>query len=975
MVYLLFVIDLIESKHSPTIAHWMSWILALVMEAILVAATLSIYAASHRELGADEPAAGGDTQEEMSGWEILEVIVDLARIFLLVALVTFYALFAMVWKSSKDKAESVNESEEYSPLLSDENRQTNGSAHADYGTHAQANGNAHGGKNTTAKGHDAAAAHPGSGEAPAGWEKPTSNPSVHWWEYIRAYRLFLPYVWPKNDRRLQVHFVICILIVFLQRVLMLLVPTQLGNITNILAGKDGAFGMPWIPIIVYVIYRLFQGGQGLLAACRTLLWIPIQQYSFRELSVACFEHIHQLSLEFHLNKKTGEVISALSKGDAVNTFLESVTFQMMPMLVDLIVAMAYTLYYFDSYYALVIAIVTFWYAYVTIHMASWRADARRQSQTASRAESAVKTDSIMSYEAVKYFNAEQFEFKRYREAVGKYQKAESTVVFSLAVLNTVQNLVFMLGLIIMSFIAAYQVTTKRLAVGDFITLLTYLALLQGPLNYFGTFFRQIQNALINTERMLELFKQEPTVIEEPDAINISTCKGEIRYNDVHFSYDVRKPALRGLSFTCKPGTTTAFVGESGGGKSTIFRLLFRFYNPQKGMLEVDGHDISSLTLDSLRRHIGVVPQDTVLFNESIMYNIRYARQTASDEEVYEACKAACIHERILSFPDGYSTKVGERGLRLSGGEKQRVAIARTILKDPRIILLDEATAALDTNTEEHIQSALQTLAQGRTMLIIAHRLSTITMCDQILVIHNGQVVEAGSHHELLADKSGRYASMWRKQVRAERAAHEAKVLSDKAERLRRESMNTRPRASNSSASAAAAANGSATAGAGSDVNHDHNRSNSSSDDEHSPGGAPEDDSGHSASSSTTLPNDPANALFTPSAPNFNNAPVTTNPSSTPANPASSSTVRSPSPVMEEQLSPTSTEPMAALTAQLPPSAAARSPIETTAVADDAAGAGGAAANAIGASVVELTTADVIAATPAAAAAAARGNDD
>jgi hypothetical protein len=299
MVYLLFVIDLIESKHSPTIAHWMSWILALVMEAILVASTLFIYAAAHHELGADQPT-GGATQEEMSGWEILEVIVDLARIFLLVALVTFYALFALVWKPSKDKAESVNEPEESSPLLSDENRQANGSAngsaHADYGTHAHANGNgdAHGGKYATAKGHDAAAAHHGSGEAPAGWEKPTSNPSVHWWEYIRAYRMFLPYVWPKNDGRLQVHFVICILIVFVQRVLMLLVPTQLGTITNILAGRDGAFGMPWVPIIIYVVYRLFQGGQGMLAACRTLLWIPIQQYSFRELSVAGFEHIHQL---------------------------------------------------------------------------------------------------------------------------------------------------------------------------------------------------------------------------------------------------------------------------------------------------------------------------------------------------------------------------------------------------------------------------------------------------------------------------------------------------------------------------------------------------------------------------------------------------------------------------------------------------------------------------------------------------------
>jgi ABC-type transport system involved in Fe-S cluster assembly fused permease/ATPase subunit len=926
MVYLLFVIDLIESKHSPTTAHWMSWILALIMEAILVATTLIVYTAAHRELGVDRPAGGG-FQGDMTGWEILEVIFDLGRIFLLVALVTFYALFALDWKPSrKNRVEEVNTPEESSPLLSDENQQANGSARVDYGTHAQANGDADGSR-ATGNGHHAAAAHSGSAEEPAGWEKPTSNPEVHWWEYINAYRVFLPYVWPSKNRRLQVHFIICIFIIFLQRGLVLLVPTQLGHITNILAGKGGTFGMPWFAIIIYVVYRLFQGAQGLLSAARTLLWIPIQQYSFRELSVAGFEHIHQLSLEFHLNKKTGELISALSKGEAVNTFLESVTFQMIPMLVDLLVAMAYTLLYFDAYYALVIAIVTFWYAYVTIHMASWRADARRQSQNASRAESAVKTDSIMSYEAVKYFNAEQFEFQRYRAAMGKFQSAEATVVFSLAVLNTVQNLVFMLGLIIMSFIAAYQVTTRRLDVGDFITLLTYLALLQGPLNFFGTFFRQVQNALINTERMLELFKQTPSVVEDPDAIEATTCEGEIRYNDVHFSYDVRKSALRGLSFTCKPGTTTAFVGESGGGKSTIFRLLFRFYNPQSGMLEIDGRDISTLTLDSLRRHIGVVPQDTALFNESIMYNIRYARQSATDEEIYEACKAACIHDRILSFPDGYNTKVGERGLRLSGGEKQRVAIARTIIKDPRIILLDEATAALDTNTEEHIQSALQTLAQGRTMLIIAHRLSTITMCDQILVIHDGQVVEAGSHNDLIANKSGRYASMWRKQVRAERAAHEAKVLSDKAERLRRESMNTRPRASNSSNSASAGiANGGVISSTGI-PSGDHHRSNSSSDDEHlgGTGDTHEEDGDHSTSSSTTLPhqqNGPGN-LFTSPAPNYNSNPSsndhTTTPSGQPV--PSSSAFRSPSPVLEE-VSPTSTEPMTALASQLPPSAPA-----------------------------------------------------
>ncbi|KAI7632267.1 hypothetical protein KC322_g22637, partial [Hortaea werneckii] len=247
--------------------------------------------------------------------------------------------------------------------------------------------------------------------------------------------------------------------------------------------------------------------------------------------------------------------------------------------------------------------------------------------------------------------------------------------------------------------------THQLQVGDFVRLLSLMTQLQGPLNFFGTFYRMIQNNMINSERMLELFKEKPTVVDKLDATEMPSCEGEIRYNDVHFSYDARRPALQGLTFRCKPGTTTALVGESGGGKSTVFRLLFRFYNSQGGNIQIDAHDVQETTIDSLRKHIGVVPQDTVLFNESLMYNLKYARQSATDEEVYEACRAASIHEKILGFPDGYDTKVGERGLRLSGGEKQRVAIARTIIKDPRIILLDEATAALDTETEEHIQEA------------------------------------------------------------------------------------------------------------------------------------------------------------------------------------------------------------------------------------------------------------------------------
>jgi len=359
-------------------------------------------------------------------------------------------------------------------------------------------------------------------------------------------------------------------------------------------------------------------------------------------------------------------------------------------------------------------------------------------------------------------------------------------MLAMGFMNLIQLLVFLFGLMVVCFIAAYQVRSGKIKVGKFVSLVAYMAQLQQPLNYFGTFYRVIQNAMINSERLLELFKEGPTVVDKPTAEPLGNCSGDIRFRDVQFFYDPRKPALNGMSFHCKPGTTTAFVGESGGGKSTVFRLMFRYYNTSSGSIEIDGKDVQDVTIDSLRSNIGVVPQDTVLFNESIMYNLRYARPDASDAEVYEAAKAASIHDRIMNFPDGYNTQVGERGLRLSGGEKQRVAIARTILKKPKIIMLDEATAALDTTTEQQIQRAFQTLSHGRTMLVIAHRLSTIANADQILVLHEGRVVEQGTHQDLL-DRNGHYKTMWAKQFEAHQAAMQAYELKRKATRLRRES--------------------------------------------------------------------------------------------------------------------------------------------------------------------------------------------
>ncbi|KAL3436437.1 hypothetical protein BDV09DRAFT_45795 [Aspergillus tetrazonus] len=756
--YAIILVSLLDTDPSPTFAQFVPWLVAAPLEMVILALSVSIYSRPHHE-----PAVGAPTGGKLRGgitlWEAAGVACNSIRLLVLLMLVMLYTCNSLRSPSVARKEARMN---------GDGPNETTGLLRP--GTE---NGHAYGSTNGAHGDHKPADP----------WVRPTTQPSTSWWEYLSGYSLFFPYLWPSKSRRLQLVVLVCFLLIILQRVVNVLVPLQVGIITNKLSKQGDEFRVPWFEICLYILFRWLQGNQGLIGSLRSTLWIPVSQYSYMELSTAAFEHVHGLSLDFHLGKKTGEVLSALSKGSSINTFLEQVTFQVVPMLVDLCVAIVYFLVALDAYYALVVTIVTFCYLYVTIRMAQWRAEIRRQMVNSSRQEDAVKNDSMVSYETVKYFNAEEYEFGRYRGAVSDFQRAEYHVLFSLNLMNTSQNTIFMLGLLIACFIAAYQVSLGQRDVGQFVSLLTYMAQLQGPLNFFGTFYRSIQSALINSERLLELFREQPTVVDRPNARPLAVCKGDIKFDNVEFSYDARKPALNGLTFHCEPGTTTALVGESGGGKSTVFRLLFRFYNSERGRILVDGHDVESITIDSLRRHIGVVPQDTVLFNETLMYNLKYANPSATDEDVYEACRASSIHDKIMSFPDGYNTKVGERGLRLSGGEKQRVAIARTILKNPRIILLDEATAALDTETEEHIQGALSTLSRGRTMLVIAHRLSTITTADRILVLSEGKVTESGTHDQLLAMK-GRYASMWRKQIRAQKAAAEAQVLQDRAQRLR-----------------------------------------------------------------------------------------------------------------------------------------------------------------------------------------------
>jgi ABC-type transport system involved in Fe-S cluster assembly fused permease/ATPase subunit len=751
-------------------------------------------------------------------------------------LVSMYAIVAfkrhMEEKRLLDEEANQSDSDETSPLLQHDgsgtfNHQQSRQNPAYGGTHTtNTNSNNNNNNNNSSSSNSGSEAGYQQCEENAAFYRPDKLPHKTWFEYCRGYSIFFPYLWPSNSTRLKMIVLVCFILEVSQRVVNIMVPEQIKTVTDTLAsnfgssphngtdssmangltgifsfaGKHGSGenhgstgGAPWFDLGLFIALKLLQGPSGLLGSARSILWIPVSQHTYRALTTAAFEHVHSLSLDFHLGKRTGEVLSALNKGASINQFLEQVTFQVVPMLIDLLLAIGWFYYRCGSIYALFVSVITFYYLYLTIRMAATRSDQRRDMVNADREEEAVKNDSITSYETVKYFNAEQHEFARYRNAIVNFQTAEAKVTWGINHMNMCQSVVFMCGLLVALLTCGYEVSQGTRTVGDFTFLVTYLAQLQGPLNFFGSFYRTIQQAMISGERLLELFKIQPSVVDSPRAVPLQGSSGHIKWNKVGFSYDNRRTALHNLSFECKPGTTTAFVGESGGGKSTVFRLMFRYYDAREGSIEMEGMDVKDLTIDSVRRAIGVVPQDTILFNETLMYNLRYANPSASDEDIYEACRAAAIHDRIMSFPDGYQTKVGERGLRLSGGEKQRVAIARTILKNPKIIMLDEATSALDGETEQKIQSKLISgnFGQGRTLLIIAHRLSTITHADQIIVLHAGTMVEKGTHEELLA-LNGRYAAMWEKHCRAERAAEHARDATRKAKKLMSQANISRP---------------------------------------------------------------------------------------------------------------------------------------------------------------------------------------
>jgi len=586
-----------------------------------------------------------------------------------------------------------------------------------------------------------------------------------------------PYIWPADRPDLKSRVVLATLLLFAAKLATVAVPFTFKWATDALAGHGTAPLGPdniiaWA-LATPVMMTLAYGGMRILMASLTQvrdgIFAKVAMNAVRRLAMLTFDHMHLLSLRFHLERKTGGLTRVLERGrNAIETIVRMVLLQLAPTIVELALIVAVLLYHFDWRYVAAIGVTVALYMWFTYLATEWRISIRREMNTSDTDANAKAIDSLLNYETVKYFSAETREGKRYDRAMERYEDASVKAYVSLAVLNAGQAVVFTLGLAATMVLCVRGIERGTNTVGDFVMINAMMIQLYQPLNFMGMVYREIKQAVIDIELMFSMLGRKPEIEDKPGAKPLQVRAGTIRFENVSFAYEPARPILKGLSFEVAAGDTVAIVGPSGAGKSTISRLLFRFYDVTGGRIVIDGQDVRDVTQVSLRAAIGMVPQDTVLFNDTIRYNIRYGRWDASDAEVEEAARQAQIDDFIRRSPKGYETEVGERGLKLSGGEKQRVAIARTILKGPPILVLDEATSALDSHTEKDIQDELDRVAENRTTLVIAHRLSTIVGADAILVLDDGVIVERGTHQELLA-RGGLYASMWNRQREADRA--------------------------------------------------------------------------------------------------------------------------------------------------------------------------------------------------------------
>ncbi|MDK3074120.1 ABC transporter ATP-binding protein/permease [Sedimentitalea sp. JM2-8] len=578
----------------------------------------------------------------------------------------------------------------------------------------------------------------------------------------RTIRRVSPYLWPDDQPWVKRRVVLALAMLVLAKLIAVGTPILYKEAVDSLAKEGvptlalGAVGLT----VAYGMARLMTVG---FQQLRDAVFAPVGQRALRRLALETFAHIHRLSLRYHITRKTGGLSRIIERGvKGVDFLLRFLLFSVGPLILELALVGIILTVLFDIWYLVIVSVTIAFYVWFTFAVTEWRVQLRREMNDQDTDANQKAIDSLLNYETVKYFGAEAREAARYDRAMQGYERAALKTAYSLAFLNFGQSLFITAGLIGVMVLAALGVQSGTLTVGDFVMVNAYMIQITVPLNFLGTVYREIRQALVDMGEMFDLLEQPAEVTDRPDAPDLRVSGGEIRLDNVHFGYDPNRDILKGVDLTVPAGRSVAIVGATGSGKSTIGRLLFRFYDVTGGALLIDGQDLRAVSQDSLHAAIGVVPQDTVLFNDTIRYNIAYGRDGATQEEIEQAARDAQIHDFIAGLPDGYDTTVGERGLKLSGGEKQRVGIARTLLKDPPILLLDEATSALDSDTEREIQGALARAGEGRTVITIAHRLSTIADADQIVVLHEGEIVERGTHDQLLA-RGGRYANLWNRQ--------------------------------------------------------------------------------------------------------------------------------------------------------------------------------------------------------------------
>ncbi|WP_293486195.1 ABC transporter ATP-binding protein/permease [Parvibaculum sp.] len=586
----------------------------------------------------------------------------------------------------------------------------------------------------------------------------------------------LPRLWPEGRADLRARVVFALLALVAAKGVTVYVPFLYKYAVDALSPETVAAAAVVVPVMLIVGYGVGRILMIALAQLRDAIFAKVGQNAVRELAVETFRHLHALSLRFHLERRTGGLSRVIERGTkGIDFLLRFSLFNIVPTIIELVLVCFILAYAFDIWYSVVTAVTVIVYMVFTFAVTEWRTRFRREMNDLDTEANTKAVDSLLNYETVKYFGNEEHETRRFDRSMTGYERAAIRTATSLSLLNTGQTLIFSTGLTLLMLMAANGIAQGALTVGSFVMINTYLIQLYQPLNLLGTVYREIRQALIDMETMFDLLQVPAEIKDKPGAPALEVSGGEIVFDDVKFYYDSDRRILDGVSFHVPAGGTLAIVGPSGAGKSTIGRILFRFYDISEGAVRIDGQDIRDVRQDSLRAVIGMVPQDTVLFNDTIRYNIRYGRPDATDEEVREAAELAQIGRFIESLPQGYETRVGERGLKLSGGEKQRVAIARTILKNPPILLLDEATSALDTHTEKEIQTALKGISRNRTTLVIAHRLSTVVDADEILVLDAGRVIERGRHEDLLS-RDGAYAAMWNRQRESEEAELEEERL-------------------------------------------------------------------------------------------------------------------------------------------------------------------------------------------------------